>query len=107
MAVVTGGPWHRSGLHGGPGDPGSDPGRHWPLPGNVEVAVEALVGQGLDVVGQVADVTDSVAVRALAARRGALGKPDLLVCAAGVMNVSTAKTLRTEQQEPACRCPLT
>lgn len=68
-------------------------------PGNVEVAVEALVGQGLDVVGQVADVADSVAVRALPARLGPLGKPDLLVCAAGVMTVPTAKTLRTEQQE--------
>lgn len=67
--------------------------------GSVEAAVETLVGQGLDVVGQVADVADPAAVRALPARLGPLGQPDLLVCAAGVMTVPTAKTLRTEQQE--------
>lgn len=66
---------------------------------NVEVAVEDLVGRGLDAVGQVADVADPAAVRALPARLGPLGQPDLLVCAAGVMTVPTAKTLRTEQQE--------
>lgn len=65
----------------------------------VEAAVGKLVGEGLDVVGQVADVADAAALRALPTLLGPLGQPDLLVCAAGVMTVPTAKTLRTEQQE--------
>ncbi len=60
--------------------------------GNVEIAVEALVGLGLD----------SRRPRwrpGTPARLGPLGKPDPLVCAAGVMTVPTVKTLRTKQQE--------
>jgi 3-oxoacyl-[acyl-carrier protein] reductase len=60
---------------------------------------DELVAAGLDVVGASVDVGDPAAVRALPERLGGLGAPDLLVCAAGVMTVPTAKTLRTEQQE--------
>lgn len=58
-----------------------------------------LVADGLDVVGVGVDLADSDAVRGLPTRLGLLGQPDLLVCAAGVMTVSTAKTLRTEPDE--------
>jgi 3-oxoacyl-[acyl-carrier protein] reductase len=64
-----------------------------------ERVAETLVAQGLDVVGVGVDVADPAAVRALPERLGALGTPDLLVCAAGVMTVPMAKTLRTEQVE--------
>ncbi len=63
-----------------------------------EVAAQ-LVSHGLDVLGCTTDVADPDAVRALPGRLGPLGAPDLLVCAAGVMTVPTAKTLRTEQAE--------
>lgn len=71
--------------------------------GRSEPAAEAvardLVARGLDVIGVGVDLSDPEAVRALPARLGVLGEPDLLVCAAGVMTVPTAKTLRTDQSE--------
>jgi 3-oxoacyl-[acyl-carrier protein] reductase len=65
----------------------------------VAQAVDALVGAGLDVVGQVVDVADRDAVRALPGRLGPLACVDVLVNAAGVMSERTAKTLRTSDEE--------
>lgn len=62
-------------------------------------AVDALVGEGVDATGQVADVSDPAAVRALPAALGPLAAVDVLVGAAGVMSVRTAKTLRTDDDE--------
>lgn len=66
---------------------------------HVEKAARDLVARGLDVVGATVDVSDAQGVRTLPAQLGALAEPDLLVCAAGVMTLPTAKTLRTEQHE--------
>lgn len=64
-----------------------------------EDVARTLVSQGLDVVGYGVDVADPRGLRALPDLLGPLGEPDLLVCAAGVMTVPTAKTLRTDQAE--------
>lgn len=62
-------------------------------------AAEALVAQGLDVVGAGCDLADADEVDRLVAGLGALAQPDVLVAAAGVMSERTAKTLRTGPDE--------
>jgi NAD(P)-dependent dehydrogenase (short-subunit alcohol dehydrogenase family) len=71
---------------------GSDPGR-------AASAAELLVAEGIDAVGEGADVCDAEAMDALAARLGPLASPDILVISAGVMSDKVSKTLRTSSQE--------
>ena len=65
-------------------------------PARVAEAVSALVADGLDADGRVADVADPAALRTLA---DGLPPIDVLVTAAGVMSERTAKTLRTTDAE--------
>lgn len=62
-------------------------------------AAEILVGQGLDAIGDGADVADPAAMDALAQRLGSLAEPDVLVASAGVMSSRMSKTLKTEPAE--------
>jgi 3-oxoacyl-[acyl-carrier protein] reductase len=62
-------------------------------------AAERLVEEGLDAVGVGCDVADMAAVAALPQRLGPLGAADVVVCAAGVMSVAAAKTLRGPDEE--------
>jgi short-subunit dehydrogenase len=62
-------------------------------------AAEALVAEGIDAVGESADVGDAAAMDALALRLGPLASPDILVISAGVMSEKMSKTLRTSAQE--------
>lgn len=64
-----------------------------------EAAAAALVAEGIDAVGFGCDVGSAEQVAALPARLGPLGAVDVLICAAGVMSVRTAKTLRTSESE--------
>ena len=68
-------------------------------PARAEAAAAALVAQGLDAVGRGCDVSDPVAMQALATSLGPLADVDVLVLAAGVMSERTAKTLRTTPEE--------
>jgi NAD(P)-dependent dehydrogenase (short-subunit alcohol dehydrogenase family) len=62
-------------------------------------AAEMLIGEGIDAVGEGADVSDAIAMDALAARLGPLAAPDILVISAGVMSDKVSKTLRTSAEE--------
>ena len=62
-------------------------------------ATETLVGAGLDVIGQVCDVTDPADVARLGAVVGPLGPVEVLINSAGVMSERTAKTLRASPEE--------
>ncbi len=62
-------------------------------------AAELLQAQGLDAVGDGADVSDHRAMEALAERLGPLAEPDILVASAGVMSDRISKTLRTDPAE--------
>ena len=62
------------------------------------VAAE-LVAEGIDAVGESADVADATAMDELAERLGPLGRPDILVISAGVMSAKMSKTLRTTSEE--------
>lgn len=64
-----------------------------------EKAAGELISLGIDAVGEGADVSDPIAMDALAQRLGPLAQPDVLVCSAGVMSDRLAKTLRTSTQE--------
>jgi len=68
-------------------------------PARSAAAAEALVAEGIDAVGEGADVSDAAAMDALAARLGPLASPDILVISAGVMSDKVSKTLRTSAQE--------
>ena len=71
---------------------GSDPAR-------AAAAAQMLESEGIDAVGERADVADSDSMDALAARLGPLVSPDILVISAGVMSEKMSKTLRTSAQE--------
>ena len=71
---------------------GSDPGR-------ASAAAHELEGEGIDAVGETADVADAGSMDALAARLGPLASPDILVISAGVMSEKMSKTLRTPTEE--------
>jgi NAD(P)-dependent dehydrogenase (short-subunit alcohol dehydrogenase family) len=71
---------------------GSDPGR-------AAAAAQLLESEGIDAVGESADVADSDAMDALASRLGPLASPDILVISAGVMSEKMSKTLRTSAEE--------
>lgn len=62
-------------------------------------AAQMLESEGIDAVGESADVSDSHSMEALAARLGPLASPDILVISAGVMSEKISKTLRTSTQE--------
>ena len=62
-------------------------------------AAQMLESEGIDAVGESADVSDSHSMEALAARLGPLASPDILVISAGVMSEKMSKTLRTSSQE--------
>ena len=64
-----------------------------------ERAVEQLVSEGIDAVGEVADVVDPQALSAAKDRLGPLGDPDVLVLSAGVMADRMTRTLRTTPDE--------
>jgi NAD(P)-dependent dehydrogenase (short-subunit alcohol dehydrogenase family) len=67
--------------------------------GRTERAVEQLVSEGIDAVGEVADVVDPQALSAAKDRLGPLGDPDVLVLSAGVMADRMTRTLRTSPEE--------
>lgn len=67
--------------------------------GRASSAAEMLVAEGIDAVGEAADVSDAAAMDALADRLGPLASPDILVISAGVMSDKVSKTLRTSSQE--------
>jgi NAD(P)-dependent dehydrogenase (short-subunit alcohol dehydrogenase family) len=71
---------------------GSDPGR-------AAAAALELQAEGIDAVGESADVADACSMDALAARLGPLASPDILVISAGVMSEKMSKTLRTSAEE--------
>jgi NAD(P)-dependent dehydrogenase (short-subunit alcohol dehydrogenase family) len=71
---------------------GSDPGR-------AAAAALELQAEGIDAVGESADVADACSMDALAARLGRLASPDILVISAGVMSEKMSKTLRTSAEE--------
>lgn len=62
-------------------------------------AAAALQADGIDAVGEAADVADAGSVDALAGRLGPLADAGILVCSAGVMSDRMAKTLRTSTEE--------
>jgi NAD(P)-dependent dehydrogenase (short-subunit alcohol dehydrogenase family) len=68
-------------------------------PGRAHSAAELLVAEGIDAVGESADVADAGSMDALAARLGPLAAPDILVISAGVMSDKASKTLRTTSEE--------
>jgi 3-oxoacyl-[acyl-carrier protein] reductase len=68
-------------------------------PGRANSAAELLVAEGIDAVGESADVADAGSMDALAARLGPLAAPDILVISAGVMSDKASKTLRTTSEE--------
>jgi NAD(P)-dependent dehydrogenase (short-subunit alcohol dehydrogenase family) len=68
-------------------------------PGRVRAAAESLVAEGIDAVGESADVADAESMDALAVRLGPLASPDILVVSAGVMSEKVSKTLRTSAEE--------
>ncbi len=63
-----------------------------------EVA-EQLQGEGIDAVGEGADLADPDSVSAARERLGPLGEPDILVLSAGVMAEKMTRTLRTTPEE--------
>lgn len=68
-------------------------------PARAASAAETLVAEGIDAVGEGADVSDASAMDALATRLGPLASPDILVISAGVMSDKVSKTLRTSAEE--------
>jgi len=62
-------------------------------------AAQMLESEGIDAVGDSADVADSDSMGALASRLGPLASPDILVISAGVMSEKMSKTLRTSAEE--------
>jgi len=68
-------------------------------PTRAAAAAEALVAEGIDAVGECADVSDAAEMDALAERLGPLASPDILVISAGVMSDKVSKTLRTSAAE--------
>jgi 3-oxoacyl-[acyl-carrier protein] reductase len=71
---------------------GSDPSR-------AAAAAHELQAEGIDAVGESADVADADSMDSLAARLGPLASPDILVISAGVMSEKMSKTLRTSSEE--------
>ena len=63
-----------------------------------EVA-EQLQGEGIDAVGEGAELADPDSVSAARERLGPLGEPDILVLSAGVMAEKMTRTLRTTPEE--------
>lgn len=68
-------------------------------PDRTRLAAAQLQAEGIDAVGETADVADAASVDALQSRLGPLGQPAILVCSAGVMSERMAKTLRTSPAE--------
>lgn len=64
-----------------------------------ESAAAELRSQGIDAVGEGADLADAASVALLRERLGPLGEPSILVCSAGVMSEKMSKTLRTTPAE--------
>lgn len=62
-------------------------------------AATTLQGQGIDAIGDGADLTDPRQVAALQERLGPMGNPDVLVLSAGVMAQKMTRTLRTAPEE--------
>lgn len=62
-------------------------------------AAQKLQDEGIDAVGEAADLTDPDQVAALHERLGPLGDPDVLVVSAGVMAEKMTRTMRTTPQE--------
>lgn len=65
----------------------------------VAAAADTLVAEGIDAVGDTADVAKAEEMDALAVRLGPLAAPDILVVSAGVMSEKMSKTLRTSAAE--------
>lgn len=68
-------------------------------PERAAVAAGALQAEGIDAVGDSANVADADSMDSLASRLGPLASPDILVISAGVMSDKVSKTLRTSTQE--------
>lgn len=64
-----------------------------------EQAASALHDQGIDAIGEAADLTDPEQVTAVQQRLGPLGNPDVLILSAGVMAEKMTRTLRTTPEE--------
>lgn len=64
-----------------------------------QASAERLVDQGIDAVGDGANVGNALQMQALADRLGDLAHPDIVVASAGVMSDRMSKTLRTTPQE--------
>lgn len=62
-------------------------------------AAELLQAQGIDAVGNGANVADHQAMQELADSLGALAEPDIIVASAGVMSDRMSKTLKTDPAE--------
>jgi len=68
-------------------------------PQRAQAAAQALQDEGIDAVGDGADLTSFEQVEALRDRLGPLGNPDVLVLSAGVMAAKMTRTLRTPADE--------
>jgi len=62
-------------------------------------AASDLREQGIDAIGEGADLADAPAVARLRERLGPLAEPNVLVCSAGVMSEKMSKTLRSTPDE--------
>lgn len=62
-------------------------------------AAELLQSEGIDAVGESAELADPDSVHAARERLGPLGDPDVLVLSAGVMAEKMTRTLRTSPEE--------
>lgn len=65
----------------------------------IDRAVNELTAEGIDAVGEIADVADAHQLGAAKDRLGPLGEPDILVLSAGVMADRMTRTLRTTPDE--------
>ena len=68
-------------------------------PARADRAVQGLVAEGIDAVGEICDVADPQALASAKDRLGPLGDPDVLVLSAGVMADRMTRTLRTSPEE--------
>lgn len=68
-------------------------------PQRAQAAAKELQDDGIDAVGEAADLTSFAQVEALRDRLGPLGNPDVLVLSAGVMAAKMTRTLRTPADE--------
>jgi len=64
-----------------------------------QLVAHELQAQGIDAVGESADVADAHSMDELAVRLGPLAEPDVVIISAGVMSERMSRTVRTSSQE--------